>query len=152
MKEKWGSLIGSWVFSKPTVCIDTNQSRIVIASHCVFTITGGLADECSNSLILNENVWSLMLNDDKKVIRWSMVWDPNNKQFTDAIAKVMEKQGKEVPKAEMPGFTLEEGQAFAKDFMTACADGFTKNNHAETFTQLFADKLSWGWSNGTKVR
>ena len=46
--------------------------------------------------------------------------------------------------------TYAEGVACASKLMTAFAAGFAKNNHAETTAGLFADELSWDWSDGTK--
>lgn len=140
-------MVGSFVSTKPMVCIDTDQSRIVIASQCVFNVVG------ASNLIVNDTVQILKLNDAKQVIRWSAIYDPNDKQLADVATQVTKKLGKELskPKENPTPLTVEEGQAFAKDFLDAAAAGFAKNNHADAFTKIFADKLSWDWSDGTKV-
>ena len=119
-------------------------SRIVIACQAIFNITGGLYDENSNNLIVNDNVWIIKLNQDKKITRWSMVWNPNKDTMVKAMDKVMTKLGKKTPEPnEHPSISLEEGLKFANDFMKALSSGLIKSNHTETFAKLFADHLSW---------
>ena len=157
MKEGWGTM-DSYIFCKPLVCVDTNQSRIAVSAECVFNIKEG-------GLVAIDSVFILILNDDKRVVSWSAVWDPNNKQLLDAVAKATKKLGKEMPalgkeeigkkksgpkEPTMP-ITVEEGRAFVTSFLKVAADGFRENNHTETFTDFLADKLSWDWSDGTKV-
>ncbi|KAL7541344.1 hypothetical protein ACHAXR_010829, partial [Thalassiosira sp. AJA248-18] len=144
VKGGWGGIIDSFIFCKPLTCVDTDNSRIVISSEDVFNITGG-------GLVLSNSVMVLKLNNDKQVVRWSGVWDPNNKMLLDAVAKVEKQLGKEMPKPKptMP-ITLEEGHAFADAILKTATDGFAKNNHAAICTDLFADNLSWDWSDGTK--
>jgi len=123
-------------------------SRIVIACQAIFNITGGLYDENSNNLIVNDNVWILKLNENKQ----SMVWNPNKDTMVKAMNKVMTKLGKKTPEPnEHPSITLEEGLKFANDFMKALSSGFIKSNHTETLAKLFSDHLSWdlvGWYKG----
>ena len=91
-----------------------------------------------------ECVEILLLNDNKQVVRWSGVFDPNtdDKLFADncciallfgdtalgvdAIAKVSKKLGNEFPKPKMPAMhiTAEEGRDFAESFLKATAEGF----------------------------
>lgn len=156
MKEGWGTM-DSYIFCKPLVCVDTNQSRIAVSAECVFNIKEG-------GLVAIDSVFILILNDDKRVVSWSAVWDPNNKQLLDAVAKATKKLGKKMPalgkeeigkkesgpkEPTMP-ITVEEGRAFVTSFLKVVADGFRENNHTETFTDFLADKLSWDWSDGTK--
>ena len=147
MKESWGSMIDNYITGKTLVSVDTDQSRIVISSRPVFSISGG-------GLVNNECVEILLLNDDKQVIRWSGVWDPNEKRLLHALAKVHKKLGKEIPEPKMPAMpiTVEEGREFAESFLKATAEGFPQNNHKEIFSRFLADELSWDWSDGTKVR
>ena len=44
--------------------------------------------------------------------------------------------------------TVEEGKAFAAKSLASFAEGFPENNHAETCRDLFAEKVSWTWSDG----
>ena len=124
----------------------------MIACQAIFNITGGLYDENSNNLIVNDNVWILKLNQDKKITRWSMVWNPNKDTMVKAMNKVMTKLGKKTPEPNKhPSISLEEGLKFANDFMKALSSGFIKSNHTETLSKLIADHLSWDWSDSTKV-
>eukprot|EP01083_Nonionella_stella_P153953 495351_1 len=150
LRDGWGGLVDKWIFCKPLISVDTDQSRIVIASQDVFLVTGGLKSE--SHLVQLNNFKILKLNDDKKIVRWSVVCDSNNEQLVDAVAKVTKKLGKEMPEPKEPTLpiTLEEGEAFAAAVLKAFSDGFTENNHADTCAQIFADKLSWDWSDGNK--
>lgn len=47
--------------------------------------------------------------------------------------------------------TVAEGEAFAARWLKACADGFHNNNHRESMKGIFADHVSWSFSDGTKV-
>lgn len=47
--------------------------------------------------------------------------------------------------------TNAEGNEFASQFMSCFMEGFAKNNHSETMEGLFADELTWKWSDGTEV-
>lgn len=124
----------------------------MIACQAIFNITGGLYDENSNNLIVNDNVWIIKLNQDKKITRWSMVWNPNKDTMLKAMDKAMTKLGKKTPEPnEHPSITLEEGLKYANDFMKALSSGFIKSNHTETLSKLFSDHLSWDLSDGTKV-
>ena len=119
----------------------------MIACQAIFNITGGLYDENSNNLIVNDNVWILKLNQDKKITRWSMVWNPNKDTMVKAMDEIT-KLGKKTPEPnEHPSITLEEGLKFANDFMKALSSGFIKSNHTETLSKLFSDHLSWDWSD-----
>lgn len=140
-------MIDKYIVCNPLVTVDTDQSRIVISTEPVFNMPGG-------GLVANNCIEILLLNEDKQVIRWSGIWDPNNKTLVDALAKVYKKLGKEMPEPKQAALpiTVEEGRAFAQDFLKVSADGFPKNNHRESFGRFLADELAWDWSDGTKVR
>ena len=145
--KEWGFMTDNYVTGKTLVSVDTDQSRIVISSRPVSSISGGLVD-------CGECVEILLLNDNKQVVRWSGVFDPNKHLLDDAITKVSKKLGKEFPQPKMSAMpiTAEEGREFAESFLKATAEGFPKNNHRENFGRFLADELSWDWSDGTKVR
>eukprot|EP01083_Nonionella_stella_P028689 79044_1 len=150
MRDGWGGMIDKLICCDPLVSVDTDQSRIVIASQNVSNVTGGLNNQ--SNLVLSNCSTILKLNSDKKITRWTGVWDPNNKQLIDAVAKVTKRLAKEMPKPKEPvmPITLEEGEAFAVAVLKAFSDGFAKNNFADTCANIFADKLSWNWSDGNK--
>eukprot|EP01083_Nonionella_stella_P006284 18288_1 len=122
LRDGWGGLVDKWIFCKPLISVDTDQSRIVIASQDVFLVTGGLKGE--SHLVQLNNFKILKLNDDKKIVRWSVVCDSNNEQLVDAVAKVTKKLGKEMPEPKEPTLpiTLEEGDAFAAAVLKAFSD------------------------------
>ena len=47
--------------------------------------------------------------------------------------------------------TKAEGEGFAAKFVASFCQGFDGNNHIETMKDLFADELSWKWSDRTEV-
>ena len=88
--KEWGFMTDNYVTGKTLVSVDTDQSRIVISSRPVSSISGGLVD-------CGECVEIFLLNDNKQVVRWSGVFDPNKHLLDDAITKVSKKLGKEFP-------------------------------------------------------
>ena len=102
-----------------------------------------------------ECVEILLLNDNKQVVRWSGVWDPCLLDEFDAFTKVSKKVGNDIgmpkPKEPKMPITAEEGHAWAHSCFRALSEGFAKSSHKDVCKHLFADELSWDWSDGTKV-
>ena len=67
-EANWSSMINSFLYSEPTIAVDTNKSVIAIAFQLCSNITGGFSDE-NNPVILNI-AYCCHLNDDKKCVKW----------------------------------------------------------------------------------
>jgi hypothetical protein len=97
-----------------------------------------------SNIIANPVTYILMVNKDKKVVRWSGIWDNNN----EADIKAFEKLGVSFgfPKVENAPMliTRAEGEALASGYLKAVSDGFLNNNHAELCRDFVAENVSWG--------
>ena len=101
-----------------------------------------------------ECVEILLLNDNKQVIRWSGVFDPNTNlldAFTKVTTKIGNDKGMPKPKEHTISITLDEGHGWAHSCLRALSEGFAKSSHKDVCKHLFTDELSWDWSDGTKV-
>ena len=178
-KNTWGLTSSYCTHTKPLVCVDTDNGRIVLSFQVICNMNGRLESE--SNIVVNKLAFILLVNKAKKVARWRAVWDTNDKGLLEASAKLYHKLGIEVPtpKAHDNPITLEEAEALADNFLRLSMVGFPKNNHADLMkhmvklcrfeytlchmrfllssTNLYylqpkvADRLSWDWSDGNKV-
>lgn len=132
---------------KPFVCVDTENGRIIVTFTMVANVNA--RREGVTNIIMNPITYILIVNEDKKVVRWDSVFDNNNANATKVFAKL----GIDFPKAENSQMliTRAEGEAFATNYLQAISDGFLDNSHAEKCRNFVADHVSWDWSDGSKV-
>jgi hypothetical protein len=147
IKNGWGMVSSYATHTKPFVCVDTENGRIVVTFTMIANVNA--RREGVTNIVKNTVTYILVVNKDKKIKRWSSVWDNSNKTTLNAFAKL----GIEFPKPENKQvlITQAEGEAFAAKYLKALSDGFLDNSHAEKCRDLIADNISWDWSDGTKV-
>jgi hypothetical protein len=147
MKNGWGMVSSYVTHTKPFVCVDTENGRIVVT----FTVIANMnaRREGITNITMNPVTYILMANTDKKIVRWNAIWDNNSEDNLKAFAKI----GVDFPKTENEQIliTRAEGEAFAAKYLKAISDGFLDNSHAEKCRDFVADNVSWDWSDGTKV-
>ena len=146
----WGMMADSMLAIDPLVVVDTDHSVVSILGSFVMNITGGLDGE--TNLVRDETQFILHLNEDGKCVRWLAIWDNNDPALNAALGAVMSKLAADPPPETVPPMpiSVEEGKEFAGRVMAGFAAGFAENNHLETTAGLFADRLSWDWSDATK--
>jgi hypothetical protein len=141
-------MVSSYVtHTKPFVCVDT-ENGIIIATFTLIANVNARREGITN-ITMNPVTYILMANTDKKIVRWSAIWDNNSEDNLKAFAKI----GVDFPKTENEQIliTRAEGEAFAAKYLKAISDGFLDNSHAEKCRDFVADNVSWDWSDGTKV-
>ena len=101
------------------------------------------------NIVMNHATYILMVNNDKKIVRWSGIWDNNN----DDVIKALKLVGVDFPKVENAPMliTRAERDAYAAKYLKAISDGFLDNSHATKCHDFVADNVSWDWSDGNKV-
>jgi hypothetical protein len=141
-KNGWGKTSSFVTHTKPFICVDTGNGRIVITFTMIANVNARM--EGVSNITANPVTYILMVNKDKKVVRWSGIWDNNN----EADIKAFEKLGVGFgfPKVENAPMliTRAEGEAFASGYLKAVSDGFLNNNHAELCRDFVAENVSWG--------
>ena len=61
-------MCGSFLYSEPTIAVDTNKSVIALTYQNFMNITGGFSDE-NNPIKFNSST-VFHLNEDKKCVKW----------------------------------------------------------------------------------
>ena len=147
VKNGWGQTCSYWTHNNPFVCIDTENGMIVLTFTIIANVNARMAGV--TNINMNPATYILTVNKDKKIVRWDVICDVNNKD----LIKTLTNLGVDFPKVEGdPMFiTREEGEAFAAKYLKALSDGFLNNSHAEKCHKVVADNVSWEWSDGTKV-
>lgn len=101
------------------------------------------------NIVMNPVTYILMVNSEKKIMRWSGIWDNNN----DDVIKAIKSVGVDFPKVDNSPvlITRAEGETYATKYLKAISDGFLDNSHTKKCHDFVADNVSWDWSDGTKV-
>lgn len=148
MKNGWGKMSSYVTSANPFVCVDTERGRIVVTFTMIVNANARI--EGVTNIMMSTVTYILMVNNDKKIVRWDGIWDNNIDDAQKAYARL----GVQMPSVDSaPMFiTCSEGEVFATKLLKAFSDGFLDNSHAEKCHDLFADKISWDWSDGHQVR
>ena len=147
LRNGWGKTSSYSTHSKPFICVDTETGRIVITFVMIANVNA--RKEGVTNIVMNHATYILMVNNDKKIVRWSGIWDNNN----DDVIKALKLVGVDFPKVENAPMliTRAEGEAYAAKYLKAISDGFLDNSHAVKCHDFVADNVSWDWSDGNKV-
>ena len=147
MKNGWGSTGSYCTYTKPFVCVDTDNGKIVLTFTMIANIDARMAGV--TNIIMNPSTYILTVNKDKKIVRWEGIWNNNN----ESVLKALTNLGIDYPKVadDQVIITREEGETFAAKYLKAISDGYLDNSHAEKCHDFVADTVSWDWSDGTKV-
>ena len=147
LKTGWGMMSSYATHTIPFVVVDTENGRIVVTFTMIANVNA--RREGLSNIVMNPVTYILMVNKNKKITRWSAIWDNNNEDVLKAVAKL----GVDMPKAENKPMliTRAEGEAFATKYLQALSDGFLDNSLAEKCRDFVADNVSWDWSDGAKV-
>lgn len=148
LKNGWG-MVSSYTThtnENPFVCVDTGSGRIVVTFTMIANVNA--RREGVTNIVMIPVTYILMVNKNKKILRWSAIWDNNNEACLKAFAKL----GIDLPKAENEQIliTKAEGESFAAKYLKAISDGFLDNSHADECRDFVADNVSWDWSDGSK--
>ena len=87
MAKSWGFMVDSFLFSGPTVVVDTTNDKVVITGNLVINITGGLKDQ--NNPVLNPICFIVGLDEEGKMNHWGGHWDNAEPKMLAALGKVM---------------------------------------------------------------
>lgn len=147
LKNGWGMTCSYATHTKPFVCVDTESGKIVVTFTMVANVNARM--EGVTNILMTPITYILMVNKNKKVVRWDSIFDNNNEDMLKIFAKL----GIDYPKAENKPMliTRAEGEAVALKYLQAISDGFMDNSHAEKCRDFVADNVSWDWSDGSKV-
>ena len=147
MKNGWGKTSSYCTHTKPFVCVDTENGKIVITVNLIVNVNARMTGV--TNIVMNPATYILAVNKEKKIVRWDAIWNNKNEDALKALTNL----GVDFPKVEGDQMliTREEGEAFAAKYLSAISNGFLDNSHAEKCHDFVADNVTWDWSDGTKV-
>jgi hypothetical protein len=88
LKNGWGMVTSYVTHTKSYVCVDT-ENGMIIATFTLIANVNARREGVTN-IAMDPETHVLMVNTDKKIVRWNAIWDNNSEDNLKAFAKSVE--------------------------------------------------------------